>query len=159
MTATGKERLLKADTKYFGQVTYDVEDVLTFPKGLFGFEEEKKFLLLPFSGGGSLFCLQSLATPGLAFVAMDPFTLHAGYAPVPEKEDLEEMGVTTGEELYYYALCAVKNPVAESTVNLKCPIAINGETRRAMQVILGTGSYQMRHRLSEFGRGEADAPC
>ena len=36
------------DTKYFGRIEYAEEDVLEFPNGLFGFEAEKRFLLLPF---------------------------------------------------------------------------------------------------------------
>ena len=39
-------------TKYFGQIDYDPTEVLSFPNGIFGFEEEKQFLLLPFHGGG-----------------------------------------------------------------------------------------------------------
>ena len=65
---------MKLQTKYFGQIDYEAEDVVTFPVGLFGFEEEHKFLVLPFEGGaGSLLCFQSVQTPALAFVAMDPF--------------------------------------------------------------------------------------
>ena len=38
---------MKTNTKYFGEIEYDEEAVLIFPKGLFGFEEEQRFLLLP----------------------------------------------------------------------------------------------------------------
>ena len=57
----------------------------------------------------------------------------------------------------YYVLCVVKNPVSDSTVNLKCPVAINPETRVAYQVILDTEDYEMRHPLAEFSKG--GAPC
>ncbi len=145
---------MKAATKYFGEVEYGEKDVLHFPKGLYGFEEEKRFLLLPFSGNGTLFCLQSLRTPSLGFVVMDPFALHEGYAPVLQPEDLRALGVQESQELYYYALCAVKHPVADSTVNLRCPIAICEETRTAMQVILEDDQYGMRHLLSDTGTRE-----
>lgn len=148
---------MKADTKYFGSIEFSQEDVLHFPKGLFGFEDEHEFLVLPFAGDGMLFCLQSVSTPHLAFVAMDPFSLCPGYAPVLEEEELKELGKDKSEDLFYYTLCAVKNPVADSTVNLKCPIAINGETRQAMQVILAGDGYHMRHRLAEFRKD--GAPC
>ena len=51
---------MKTNTKYFGEIEYDEEAVLIFPKGLFGFEEEQRFLLLPFSGNGTLFSLQKI---------------------------------------------------------------------------------------------------
>lgn len=146
-------------TKYFGEIDYAPEDVLTFPNGLFGFEEERAFLLLPFDGGeGALLCFQSVSTPALAFVAMNPFGLKSDYAPVLDEPTLKAMGAAHSEDLCYYVLCVVKNPVSESTVNLKCPVVINDQTRVARQVILESGSYEMRHLLSEFGR-EGAGPC
>ena len=145
-------------TKYFGEA--DCEHLLRFEKGLFGFEEEKEFCLMPFEGsGGSLLCFQSARTPQLAFVAMNPFSLKPDYAPVLTGEELRELGVERSEELCFYALCVVRSPVADSTVNLRCPVAINEHTRRAVQVILEEGGYHMHHLLSEFGRKEEGAPC
>lgn len=154
--------MLKAQTKYFGEIEYSEDMVLTLPDGLFGFENERSFLLLPFSGEGSLFSLQSLQTPALSFVAMDPFTLDAGYTPVLQPEELRALGVTDSQHLYYYVLCAIRHPVSNSTLNFRCPIVINGDTRQAMQVILDDERYEMRCPLSQFGVGHADeeaAPC
>ena len=150
---------MQAETKYFGRIDYEPEEALSFPKGLFGFEDEKSFLLLPFEGNGTLYSLQSLTTPQLAFVAMDPFSLDDSYAPVLQPEELKALRADRSEDLYYYTLCAVKDPVADSTVNLRCPIVVNEDTRQAMQVILEQGAYQMRHRLADFERKEEAAPC
>ena len=150
---------MQLQTKYFGAVDYEQEDVLCFPNGLFGFEEEKAFLLLPFHGsGGNLLCLQSVQTPSLAFVAMNPFSLKPDYAPVLTREELELMGARRSQDLCYYVLCVVREPVSESTVNLKCPIVIHDGTRQAAQVILEDVDYGMRHRLAEFSRREGQ-PC
>lgn len=143
---------MKTQTKYFGEIEYDEEAVLTFPKGLFGFEEEQRFLLLPFSGNGTLFSLQSLMTPSLAFVVMDPFSLTGDYAPDVPDGELSVVRMEEGDPLSLYTLCAVRNPVSESTVNLKCPVVINNAKRLAVQVILEEGGYGMRHKLEEFGR-------
>lgn len=150
---------MKLQTKYFGEIDYDTRDTLSFPAGLFGFESEQEFLLLPFEGSaGSLLCFQSTRTPALAFVAMDPFSLQPDYAPVLQPQELHALGVTDNQELGFYVLCVVKRPVSDSTVNLKCPVAINPETRVAQQVILDTDVYEMRHPLAQFGTKE-DEPC
>ncbi len=150
---------MRLKTKYFGEIECKPEDELHFSEGLFGFEEEKAFFLLPFEGSeGSLLCFQSAVTPGLAFVAMNPFSLKPDYAPVLTARELKAMGVERSEELCFYALCVVRSPVGESTVNLRCPVAINDQTRRAMQVILEDGGYHMHHLLSDFGRKE-EATC
>ena len=147
-------------TKYFGQVDCPEEHVLHFPGGLFGFEEEKRFALLPCEGsGGSLLCFQSVSTPQLAFVAVNPFSLKPDYAPALAEAELKELGVERSEDLCFYALCVVRNPVGDSTVNLRCPVAINEDTGRAAQFILEEGGYHMHHLLSEFGRSEEGALC
>lgn len=151
---------MKLFTKYFGEIDYNEQDVLTFPKGLFAFEQEKSFLLLPFAGsGGVLLCLQSVYTPELAFVVMNPFSLNNNYAPVLQPEELKFLQGEDSHEFCYYVLCVVKNPICESTVNLKCPVVINDSTNKAMQVILDGDEYGMRHLLSEFKTSGGDGPC
>ncbi len=148
---------MKTNTKYFGQVEYGEGDVYTFPEGLYGFEDENRFLLLPFSAEQTLFSLQSLKTPGLSFVAVDPFSVKPDYAPELQPEELEKLGVSDSHELYIYTLCVVKDPVGSSTLNLRCPIAINDD-RLAMQVILEDKRYGMRHLLSDAEKRE-DEEC
>ena len=146
---------MKLQTKYFGEIEYEAEDAVTFNLGPFGFEEEHEFLILPFDGSaGSLLCFQSTRTPALAFVAMNPFSLLPDYAPVLQPQELKELGVVDSQELAFYVLCVVKKPVSESTVNLKCPVAIHPDTRVACQVILETDDYEMRHPLAQFGEEE-----
>ena len=146
---------MKFETKYFGTVEVPPDEVITFPNGLFGFEEERSFLLLPFAGSdGNMLCLQSVKTPGLAFIAMNPFSLKPDYAPVLAAEALELMDVQHSEDLCYYVMCVVRDPVGASTLNLRCPVVINPDLHRGMQVILDDDSYEMRHRLDSLSQGE-----
>ena len=147
-------------TKYFGQVECEEGHLLRFDRGLFGFEDEKEFCILPFEGSeGSLLCFQSVQTPQLAFVAMNPFSLKPDYTPVLAADELRELGVERSEELCFYTLCVVRSPAADSTVNLRCPVAVNDHTGRALQVILDSEEYHMRHLLSEFGGRKGDGGC
>ncbi len=148
-----------AQTKYFGAVEYDSDDILHFQAGIFGFEDEGEFLLLPFENSdGNMLCLQSIKTSSLAFVAMNPFALKPDYSPELQNAELEKMQAANSDELCYYTLCVVREPVGTSTVNLRCPIVINDKTKNAMQVILETDVYNMRHTLSEFESREGSAP-
>ena len=150
---------MKTETWYFGEIEYTQEELVTFPKGLYGFEDEKSFLLIPFSDEGTLFCLQSVQTPTLCFTLMHPFSLAPNYAPVLQDSELKELGAEKSEDLYYYVMCAVKEPVGESTINMKCPLALNSDTREGMQVILETDEWGMRHKLSSFEYQEGDPSC
>ena len=149
---------MRLQTKYFGELDCPDHERLHFPRGLFGFEEERDFYLLPFEGsGGSLLCIQSAQTPGLAFVAVNPFHFKPDYAPALTDEELQALGMQRSEELCFYVLCAVKEPVGESTLNLRCPVAVNDQSQEAMQVILETGVYHMHHKLGELSLG-GEAP-
>lgn len=151
---------MELQTRLFGAISYEPEEVIDFPGGMPSFEDEHAFLLLPIQGGsGEMLCLQSVTTPDLAFILMDPFFLLPDYAPVLRASELKELGVEKSEDLCYYVLCAMKRPVSQSTVNLKCPVALNPDQRRACQVILETDAYGMRHLLSEFSRSEEGASC
>ena len=99
-----------------------------------------------------MLCLQSTATGPLAFVLLDPFSLDGEYCPELTPVELEQFGAEDITTLCFYVLCAVKNPVSASTVNLKCPVVVDPRTNEARQVILETDRYGMRHPLSEFKR-------
>ena len=151
---------MKLQTKYFGEIEYDADDILSFPKGLYGFDTEQEFLLIPFDGSeATLLCLQSRKTPALAFILMDPFALQPDYMPVLQKSELTELGVKDSGDLCYYVMCVVKDPIGDSTVNLKCPVAINPETRVSAQVILDSDTYGMRHLLSGLKNGGRAIEC
>lgn len=151
---------MKLQTKYFGEVEYELSEIIQFPVGLLGFQEENQFLLLPFAeSGNQMLCLQSVRESQLAFVVLDPFALEPEYAPVLQPAELQEMGVESVEELYFYVLCAVRNPVSASTVNMRCPLAINPHTLQARQIIMEGNEYQMRQPLSAFHGEQGGASC
>ena len=151
---------MKLQTKYFGEIEYDADDCFAFPNGLYGFEEEKEFLLIPFEGSqSSLLCLQSTKTPTLAFIMMDPFSLKPDYYPVLQDTELSALDVEKNDALCYYVMCVVKQPISDSTLNFKCPVVINPATRVSMQVILESNEYGMRHLLSDFNAGEGASIC
>nr|WP_297178742.1 flagellar assembly protein FliW [uncultured Agathobaculum sp.] len=147
---------MNIQTKYFGELRIDDSTTLRFADGLFGFEEEKEFVLLPFSEEDDfLLCLQSVKTPFLAFTLLNPFMIMPEYRPQPAAEELQRLEVGKSEDLCYYVLCRVESPVSESTVNLRCPIALNDQTRQARQVILE--DYEMRRSLSSLGKRDNGA--
>ncbi len=151
---------MKLQTKYFGEIEYEADDILSFPNGLYGFDNEREFLLIPFEGSEcSLLCLQSRKTSALAFILMDPFALQPDYTPVLQRAELSALGVRDSGDLCYYVMCVVKRPIGESTVNLRCPVAINPATRVCAQIILDREEYHMRHLLSSLRYGKGAIEC
>ena len=69
-------------TTRFGSLEVKDSEILNFPVGLYGFENERDFLRLPFDPNieSPMEWLQSLQTPRLAFVITDPFLYVPGYS-------------------------------------------------------------------------------
>src|SRR5699024_11573124 len=68
---------MKLGTKYGGEIIIDHSHIIQFPAGIPGFEEEKEFVLMDMSHVGNVAfqALQSIHTPSLAFIVIDPYML------------------------------------------------------------------------------------
>ena len=137
----------------YGTVEYSQEDLITFTDGLFGFPKLTNYLLLRVNeeeGDDSILLMLSVEDPNVVFVLINPFFLCPDYSPVLMPEELACLGVTDNGDLSYYAICVVKNDYLENTVNLKCPLVINPQTRCGIQIILGNTAYEYSHKLGSF---------
>ena len=130
--------------------------MIYFEDGLFGFEDQKRFLpVAADESGDAVMTLHCRDEEGLAFIIMNPFLLVEDYNPVVPQTELECLGEVQDESDYsWYVLCVAQKPASQSTVNLRCPIVINTITRKAKQVILEDQSYGFRHPLGELTRKE-----
>lgn len=135
----------------YGDIQYEKDDLILFPDGLFGFPDLTEYLLICLDeDDSSLLVLQSVQKPEISFAVMNPVLLCPDYSPVLTPEELFSLGVEDSGELSYYVVCVVKKDLYDSMVNLKCPLTINPETLKGMQVILEGSQYQFRHRIGDF---------
>ncbi len=143
--------MAQINTKYFGELSYEKEDCILFPDGLFGFEQETEFLLLPFiQDEGSLFCLQSVNTDSLAFVVINPFAFVPDYNPILSQEDLLGIKAESNADVCFYVICVMRDTIETSSANLKCPVIINPLAHLAKQIILEDSNYTFRHYFQSF---------
>lgn len=155
------------ETDYYGTIEYEEGDLITFQDGLFGFPQLHRFLPLRLSeDNDSILMLVSIEEKRVVFVVINPLFLTPDYQPTLTPEELAYLGVADVGELSCYAICVVKDNYLESTVNLKCPLLIHPDTRRAIQVIMDKSPYGYSQPLGSFAAvtgesadkgGEADA--
>ncbi len=146
------------NTKYFGEISVAEEEQVSFPSGLFGFENSKAFFLLSFDEESEdMVCLQAVDEPALGFVLINPFCVYPEYEPLLlTGEDLKELESTPEESLVFYAIAVIHEDMTKSTINLKCPVVINPRKRIGKQVIFDGDRYSMRSPLSWSDMGEAE---
>lgn len=150
---------MKINTKYFGEMNIADEERINFPEPLPGFDKIADYVIVQFyEDSDSLLCLQSIDEPNIAFVLVNPHYIVENYSPSVSAEDMKALGASGETPLAYYAIAVVSEEWQDSTVNLKCPIAVNPEKMLGRQLIMEDASYSMRHPMGKNGQKEAE-PC
>ncbi len=130
----------------FGEVEYDPEKTLHFPKGLIGFEDLHEFIVMPNIKEGPLFWIQSVEDPQIAFVLTDPTSFFLDYRVVPDNGERAVLGIGDKDESFVLSVVTVQEG-GGVTLNLMAPVLFAPSTNRAVQVILEKSPYTTRHPL------------
>jgi flagellar assembly factor FliW len=141
-------RTERVTSDLLGPLAVAAEALFTFPEGLFGFPECRRFALVP-TGRAGLFWLQSLEHTALAFLLVDPFPHFAGYAVELGAADRAELGVRDSKDVA--VLCVVTLPHRRDeppTANLQGPVALDLRSRLGRQLALGDTEWGVRRALA-----------
>jgi len=134
-------------TKDFNYINIEKSDIITFPQGVYAFEEVKKFVILKNPGNSMIMHLQSTENEDPRFVLIDPFIIIDGYKPILPSEVLKVLKASELKELSFFVIAVIPKNIKEITVNLKSPVVINFKERLGAQVILENKDYSVCARL------------
>ena len=132
------------ESSRFGTITVNEESVITFPKGLIGFEECTRYYLYHEEGTeAALHYLQSLDDPDVVFTLANPEQLGIDYQLSISDEDAEVIQLTEPEQLaimlmVYRPLVPTGESIEERPelkAQARSPLLINTSTRLAMQKV------------------------
>ena len=136
---------MNIETKFLGQVTIEEKEILQFPNGLPGFEENKEFVILPLEKDSPFAILQSIKQQEIGFVIAIPFVFKKDYSFELMEEDKEELQIKSSEDLITYSIVSLKEPFNSSTLNLQAPLLINHKQKVAKQLVLqDANTYPLR---------------
>lgn len=144
---------MKVETSRFGDLEVAQEDSIDFPKGLFGFEDVNRYVLLDHREGSPFKWLQAIGRPELAFVVMDPFLIRPGYRFDLSEEDSAALQHSRGVRLLVLVIVGIPEDPEEMTANLKGPVLINCDKGLGRQVILAGDEYPARLAIIDAIRG------
>lgn len=128
---------MKCVTTRFG--TFDIKDeaILTFPSGLLGFPDRRRYVILDHDTDAPFKWLQSLDEPALAFVIIDPALFHAAYRLEILPEALADVQGGEGDELTIAVILTIpSDDPGRITANLRGPLVMNQRTRLCKQLVL-----------------------
>ena len=120
-------------------------DIICFPKGLVGFMDWRRFVLLEDPEEAPVAVLQCIDDTDISFLVTNPTCVASDFRLELSAEDRSELGLARpGSERTLCILAIKRGPVAV-TANLLAPVVINSETRVARQVIMEGSEYSVQH--------------
>lgn len=146
---------MRLNTKHFGAINIEENDIFSFEEGLPGFEYTKKYILIKNEDLESPFhWLQSVDRPEYAFVVVDPFKAMEDYTIDVPDSDIEALGIDTPEDMFIYCIVVIPEDITRISANLKAPVIMNSRLKRGKQVLLENNTYSIRHYLAvQSGQG------
>lgn len=140
---------MKINTTRFGVITISEHDIITFPEGMLGFSNHKRYVLLDSKKISPLKWLQSIDEAWLAFVVIEPLLLVDEYDIEISSECASELKLLSPSDADIYAIVTVAENPKDTTANLQAPIIVNPKIRIAKQVVLMDSSHSIRHPILE----------
>lgn len=135
-------------TKTMGVKEVDSSQIVTFPDGLFGFEDFKKYAVID-SEYEPFIWLQSVDNEKLAFLIVDPFIICSNYEADIDDESLKKINVKSPEDVIVMAIVTVPSDGSHITANLQGPIVINKKNNLCEQVILSDNRWTTKQDIIE----------
>lgn len=144
------------NTRLFGEIEIEKDKIICFENGIIGFPECKEYALI-FDAGKEkrgISWLQCLEDESFALPVINPLLVKEDYAPDIEEEMLEPLGELTEENTYVLVTLTASAKKEDLSVNLKAPIIINTDTRKAIQVIV-ENDFPVKYKIYDILKAKA----
>lgn len=128
---------MKCLNRQFGEVEFDQDHVFTFAEGLIGFEHLKRFVLIHDQNSEPFRWLVSIDDEDVSLPMIDPELLVERYNTINAFRDGDIVAV----------VASLKDPIEESTVNLRSPLVFDARSRTGMQIILPDERFAVQYRF------------
>ncbi len=148
---------MKIQTKYLGEVDIDRDQIISFPKGLLGFEDHREFVILGIEDNRFFKFLQDIHHEYISFLLINPWDFFQDYDIELPDDKLYKISIDPEEEekIDIYSIVTMGDELKDSTCNLLAPIVINRRDKKGKQFVLNNSPYTTKHGL--FPKGEE--PC
>ena len=143
---------MKANTRMYGEIEIADEKIITMERGMIGFPNLNHFALIFDEEKGqkqtSIMWLQSMDDTDIAFPVMDPHAVKEDYNPNVNEEIVAPIGELNEENTFVLVTVTVPKKIEDFSVNLKAPIVVNMDNRKAVQLIV-QDDYPVKYKVYE----------
>jgi flagellar assembly factor FliW len=131
---------MEIQSKLLGSQQVNPDSIITFPRGLPGFENRTRFQLFHQEGSDIVYWLQSLDDDNLTFSVAHPLHFHINYNFVLTDEETKLLEAETPEDLLILILLHQDEDQENGTPtikgSIKSPLLINSKKRVGYQKVM-----------------------
>lgn len=135
------------NSKIYGKLEYNKNDIIIFNKGLLGFEEYKKYILVDLNEYRPFKLLQSLDNDEIGMIVISPYDFFKEYEIKLNDEVIEFINIKKEEEVMVLTTVTLNDDHKKITTNLQGPIIINISNNLGEQIILDNAKYKVKEPL------------
>jgi flagellar assembly factor FliW len=122
-------------------------DIITFPRGILGFEECRTFRLERNAEWEPLAKLQSVEQPRLSFVVAPPRLFLTDFCVRIDPLEVAELEIQDVHDAEMWAIVTVPDDPRRMSANLQGPIIVNRANGKGKQVVLTRSHYSTQHPM------------
>ena len=138
---------MKINSSRFGEIEVDDLRVMTFPKGLLGFPDDQRYVLIEAGQDSYFWWLQSVDKPDLAFIVTDPTLFIPTYKVPVRAEQISQLELQSVDDAQ--VLVIVNKRGETLTGNLQGPLVVNVKNCIGEQLVLSDRRFTTRVPLVE----------
>jgi flagellar assembly factor FliW len=138
---------MKFISKVHGEMQYEETNIITFNKGIPGFNELKKFILLDLQEYEPFRLLQSLEDNEISLIVTSPYEFFNEYEIKLSDETIKNLKIDSPEQVIIVTTVTLNSDVKKITTNLQGPIVINTSNNFGEQIVLDNSKYKVKSPL------------
>ncbi|AQR97025.1 flagellar assembly protein FliW [Clostridium saccharoperbutylacetonicum] len=138
---------MKYMSKVHGEITYEDKDIITFKKGVLGFDQLRKFFLVDLKDTEPFKLLHSLENEEVGFIVTSPYEFFDNYEINLNNEAINNLNIQSSQEVMILTTITLNSDIKKITTNLQGPIIINISNNLGEQIIVDNSKYKVKEPL------------
>lgn len=134
-------------SKIHGKIQYDDKDIITFKKGIPGFNDLKKFIIVDLKEYEPFKLFHSIENTEVALIVTSPYDFYENYDISISDETVKHLNIKDPSEVLVITTVTLNSDVKKITMNLQGPIVINTSNNLGEQIILDDSKYKVKTPL------------
>ncbi|OVE80538.1 hypothetical protein BVY03_06155 [bacterium K02(2017)] len=131
------------------ELEFEDNMIIKFQRGIPGFAQSKRFCILDMDDTEAPFkWLHDVDNTEICLLITDPYYFFPNYEPQIDEKLLHDLDVkTVQKEVTVFTIVKIINGGKEAFTNLRAPVVVNANNKKACQVILEDDTYAIKTPL------------